>query len=210
MSNPFKSLEKKIKRSIEKLGGDIKWQINKLGDDVKGGVKWTGEQAEKHLKEAGAHAESTLRSTFEELEDELEEAGEQAFELAKKEATEAAQAAMKEISKGALNKAVDTIQIVAPTSIDLKLGPIGLSIGNLTERVDTLQKWASNPPSGREHVRAIIEEVAPTSVSIELSISLAFLLVQTDSLEFGVTSTYETADFLDKMDAILDNFGINI
>ena len=85
-----------------------------------------------------------------------------------------------------------------------------LEIGDMTGRIDTLQRWAKKPPSSKNDIRQIIIEVAPTSVSINLSFSLAFLFVQTDSLAFGISATYETEDFLNKMDAILGRFGIHI
>ena len=97
-----------------------------------------------------------------------------------------------------------------PSSTSLSLGPFVLAIDNVTERVDVLQRWASKPPSSKSDIRAIIEEIAPSSVSINLSFSLAFLVVQTDSLEFGIESTYETKDFLDKFDELLSHYGINI
>ena len=221
IKNPFKEMEKKIKRGIDSLGNDIKRGINNLGNDVKNGVnkvgndvrngvQQAGNEVERELKGVAHRAESELKSTFNELEDELEETAEKIFEAAKDEALSLAQAAMKEISRGAINKVVDAAQVVLPTSVDLSLGPIGLNIGDMTGRIDTLQKWASNPPSSRNDIRQIITEVAPTSVSINLNFSLAFLFVQSDSLEFGVTASYETEDFLNKMDEILGRFGIKI
>ena len=221
ISNPFKSIEKKIKRGIESLGNDIKRGINNLGNEVKGSINKAGNdvkngihevasQAENQVKNAAHDVESQLKSSFEELEDELEEAAKDAFEAVKDEAMELAQAAMKEISKGALNKAVDAIQVIAPTEIDLKLGPFGLAIGDVANRVDVLQKWASSPPSTKNDIKEIITELAPTAVSIELSFSLALLFVQSDSLEFGVSAIYETEDFLNNLDQLLSHWGISI
>ena len=221
ISNPFKSIEKKIKRGIESLGNDIKRGINNLGNEVKGSINKAGNdvkngihevasQAENQVKNAAHDVESQLKSSFEELEDELEEAAKDAFEAVKDEAMELAQAAMKEISKGALNKAVDAIQIVVPKSISLGLGPIGLEIGDINDKIDTFQKWASNPPSTKNDIRAIVEQIAPSSVSITISIGLAFLVVQSESLELEVGATYETSDFLDNLDVLLGHWGINI
>ena len=142
--------------------------------------------------------------------DEIEDAVDDALEAAQEAATVAARAAPAEISAGALNKVVDAMQVLMPSATSLSLGPFVLSVDDWTNRVDTLQKWANKPPSTKNDIRAIIEEIAPSSVSINLSFSLAFLIVQTDSLEFGVENTYQTSDFLDKFDELLSHYGINI
>ena len=210
MANPFKSIEKKIKRSIESLGNDVKGAIKSTGDEVRGSVEWAGNNAKKSINDVAHKAEADLKKVADDLEDDLEEAAETALEEAKDAATAAARAALAEISAGALNKVVDAMQMLMPSSTSLSLGPFVLAIDDWTDRVDTLQKWANKPPSTKNDIRAIIEEIAPSSVSINLSFSLAFLVVQTDSLEFGVENTYETADFLDKFDALLSHYGINI
>ena len=210
MANPFKSIEKKIKRSIESLGNDVKRAIKSTGDEVRGSVEWAGNNAKKSINDLAHKAEADIKKVADDLEDDLEEAAETALKEAKDAATAAARAALAEISAGALNKVVDAMQILMPSATSLSLGPFVLAIDDWTDRVDTLQKWASKPPSTKNDIRAIIEEIAPSSVSINLSFSLAFLVVQTDSLEFGVENTYETADFLDKFDALLSHYGINI
>ena len=210
LPNPFKEIEKKIKRAIESLGDSVKKSINSLGNDVKHGVQSVANQAEKELTHVAHQAEGELKSAFNKLEDELEDTAEAIFEAARDEALSIARAAMREISRGAINKVVDAAQVVVPTTVALSLGPIGLSLGDMTGRIDTLQRWAKKPPSSKNDIREIITELAPTSVSINLSFSLAFLFVQSDSLQFGVTATYATEDFLNKMDEILGRFGIHI
>ena len=232
LKNPFKSFESSIRHGIEGLGNDVKRGINDLGGDVKrsindaqhsaeGGINKVASdarhsfadvqhKAESEITKIAGDAAHAIKNTASQIEDELEDAAKQALEATKDEAIALAQAAMKEISRGAINKVVDAAQVVMPTSVGLSLGPIKLSIGDMTGRIDTLQRWASNPPSSKDDIRQIIIEVAPTSVSINLSFSLAFLFVQSDSLKLGVTATYNTKDFLDKMDEILGRFGINI
>ena len=210
LPNPFKDIEKKIKRAIESLGNSVKSSINSLGNEVKHGVRSVANQAERELTNAAHQAENELKSVFNKLEDELEDTAEAILEAAKDEALSLARAAMREISRGAINKVVDAAQVAVPTTVDLSLGPIGLSLGDMTGRIDTLQRWSKKPPSSKKDIREIIIELAPTNVSINLSVSLAFLFVQTDSLAFGVISTYATEDFLNKMDEILGRFGIHI
>ena len=219
--NPFKGLEKSIKKGLNKLGDEIKSGIRKLGSEVEGKVKYAGRKAEESVKKVEHEVEDNLKSFANDLEDKLEktatdtlesieDAAEDAFEAVKDEAMAAAQAALKAASSEALNKVVDAAQVLMPSEVDLSLGPFGLAIGDVSQRIDVLQKWAKNPPSSKSDIRDIILEVMPTSVSIELSFSLAFLVVQSDSLEFGVTSVYETEDFLNKMDDLLAHWGIHI
>lgn len=221
LGNPFKGLEKSIKRGLTKLGDEIKSSIRKLGSEVESKVKYAGRKAEESVKKVEHEVEDQLKDFAHDLEEEIEktakdtletieDTAEDVFEEVKDTAIEAMQAAMRAASSEALNTVVDSIQVALPNSIGLSLGPIGLEIGDLTDKVDTLQKWAKNPPTNKSDIRAIIIEVAPTSVSLELSFSLAFLVVQSDSLEFGVTSTYETEDFLNKMDDLLSHWGIHI
>lgn len=231
-TKPLKDLWKKTKREMEgvansligkikKVGSDAAKSVTKRGDEIRGSLRSFGNEVEDSVKSIGSEIEDAVESAGEvavkqieevskNLADELEDRFEEAFDKAEDVIKDAMQAAMKEISKGALNKIVDVVQIVAPTSVDITLGPVTISIGDIGERIDVLQKWASNPPSGKDDLRAIIIELAPTAVSIELSFSLAFLVVQSDSLEIGTCSTYETYDFLNHMDDILQQFGINI
>ena len=221
MKNPFKSMEKKIKKGIESLGNEVMGKIRRVGSQVEDSVKGVGRKVEGEVKDVAHHAESgiksvahdaeeTLEKTAKDAKDDIEEFAEEAWEETKEAATEAAQAALAEMSKGALNKVVDAMQILMPSSVNLSLGPFVLAIDDVTKRIDVLQRWASKPPSTKNDIRAIIEELAPSSVSINLSFSLAFLVVQTDSLEFGVEPTYETSDFLDKFEVLLEHYGINI
>ena len=219
--NPFKGLEKDIKKGLNKLGDSIKSGIKSVGREVESNVKSVGNKAKGAIESAADKAEDTIKDIAQDAEEsvekaaktsieEIEDFAEDALEEAQAAATKAAQAALAEISAGALNKVVDAMQVLMPSSSSLSLGPFVLSIDDWTDRIDTLQKWASKPPSTKNDIRKIIEEIAPSSVSINLSFSLAFLVVQTDSLEFGVESTYETADFLDKFEELLAHYGINI
>ena len=210
MKNPFKSMEKKIKKGIESLGNEVMGKIRRLGTQVEDGVKDVGRKAESEIKSTAHDAEDALSKAAKDAKDEVEDFAELAIEEAKEAATEAAQAMLAELSKGALTRVVDAAQILMPSGVSLSLGPFVLAIDDITNRINTLQKWANKPPSTKNDIRAIIEELTPTSVSINLSFSLAFLVVQTDSLEFGIESTYETSDFLDKFEDLLEHYGINI
>ena len=208
--NPFKGLEKEIKKGLNKLGDSIKSSIKKVGREVEGNVKSVAHRAEDTLKGVAHEAEESLENAVKNAKEEIEEFGEEAWEEMKKAANEAAHELMEEFQKGLLNKLVDGLQIALPTATNLKLGPFVLGISDWTQRINVLQKWASNPPTSRGDLRAIIEELAPSSVTIVMSASVAFVVIQTDSLEFGVENTYETVDFLDKFDDLLAHYGISI
>ena len=173
-------------------------------------VKKVEHEVEDNLKSFANDLEDKLEKTATDTLESIEDAAEDAFEAVKDEAMAAAQAALRAASSEALNKFVDGAQILLPTGCPISLGPIVLNYGDLTDRIDTLQKWAKNPPSSKNDIRGIILETMPTSVAINLSFSLAFLVVQTDALEFGLAPEYETEDFLSKMDDLLAHWGIHI
>ena len=208
--NPFKDLEKKIKRGINSLGDSVKHSVEKLGNDIKHDVEQAGSQAGKRVQGLASEAERQLKSSVREIEDELEDLAEKALEEAKDLALETAQEALALISGEMLNKAVDGIQVVMPHSLSITLGPVTINVSDVKDRVDVLQKWAKNPPKGRNDLRAIIQEVAPSSVAIDLSASFAFLFVQSDSLSIGVSCEYNTQEFLDSLDDLLSHWGITI
>ena len=210
MANPFKSIEKKIRKGIESLGNEVMSKIRKVGSQVEGNVKSVGHQVESGVKDVGHDAEEAIEKVAKDAKEDIEEFAEETWEEMKESANEAAHALMEEFQKGLLNKLVDGLQVAMPTSTNLKLGPFVLGISDWTHRINVLQRWASNPPSSRNDLRAIIEELTPSSVTIVMSASVAFVVIQTDSLEFGVENTYETADFLDKFDTLLAHYGITI
>ena len=52
MANPFKSIEREIKKGINRLGDQVKSGINKLGNEVESGVKKVGHEVESGVKTA--------------------------------------------------------------------------------------------------------------------------------------------------------------
>ena len=213
LGNPFKSIEKKIKQGIESLGNKVKQGVESVGNKIKREVESTGKKAvgevEKGAKRAVGEVEKGGKTFVAEIEKggkkaigEIDKAGQKAIKEIEKGVNTAFQAMLREIQKGALNKAVDIIQVAAPDAVELKMGPIGLPIEDIKERIDTLQRWAKKPPSKNSDIKKMILELAPTSVSVELSASVAFLVVQSDSLEFGVTMSWQTEMFLEKFEDI--------
>ena len=155
-------------------------------------------------------AEKGLKTAAEKVGAELKKDAQIALHEAEKLAEDAAKAALAELSGKMLHLVVEGLKIVVPKQQQIQLGPIVIHIDEIHKRIDVLEKWAKNPPRGKEDMRQIIKEVAPTSVDINLDIAFAFLFVESDSLSFGLVASFETDAFLDKMDDLLAHYGIHI
>ena len=210
LGNPFKSIEKKIKSGLESLGNSIKGNLNKFGHELEGNLKKTGSSVQGEFKKLGHEIEDGLKKVGHDCEGNLKKAAfeiEDTFkdklpDLFHKAFTEI----LEEIEKGALHKAVDIIQLASPSSMELKLGPLGMMVEDIKNKIDTLQKWSDNPPTGHGDIREMIETLAPSGCSLEISVSLAALFVQSDSLEFGCTLNYTTEQFLDSLEDLIGKF----
>ena len=111
--NPFKSIEKSIKKGFNKLGDDIRRSFKKLGGEIEGGIKRTGgkidrsikrvgQEVEGGVKKAGREIEGGLKSTGKKIEGDLNKAGNQIkkdFEKLPKQVEKLAQDALQEIGK---------------------------------------------------------------------------------------------------------------
>lgn len=197
--NPIGDIKRalsKAEHAVEDLGKRAKHDIEGAANSAKHGIESAANSAKHDLEGAAKKARHDIEGAAHEVQRTFEQRLPALVEDALHEAIRAA-------ASGALTKAVDIIQVAAPDEVDLTVGPITLAIGDLKERIDTLQKWARRPPTGKGEIRQIIEEVAPSSVSVNLSFSLALVVVQTDSLECGVNLSWETAKFLDKFEDIL-------
>lgn len=163
-------------------------------------------QAEKAAKEAKKAAEGAFKKGKGAANDVVKEVSdlpgdivdqiEKAVDLALKEALS--------IGSGVvLGKMVKVLEATAPDAASVKIGPVKLDVDDVHERIDTLKKWGHNPPKGKSGIRKMIEEIAPSSVSIEISGEIAFVVFGSDSLGAGFSLTWKTKDFLDRFEAIL-------
>ena len=222
--------------AIEKLGGtatmnlvhQVEHALNSVKDEIESDIKHLAKEAThelegignevKHEGEMWAHqirsdvlkAEKGLKTAGEKVGAELKKDAIIALHEAEKLAEDAAKAALAELSGKMLHLVVEGLKIVVPKQQQIQLGPIVVHIDEIHKRIDTLEKWAKNPPRGKDDMRQIIKEVAPTSVDINLDIAFAFLFVESDSLSFGLVASFETDEFLDKMDELLAHYGIHI
>ena len=145
ISNPFKSITKKIRRAFEKLGDSIKSAIRKVG-----------REAEEEIKDL---AQSTLRDVKDGIEDLAEEA------LAKVTAA---------IGGQGLEIAVDLVEIIAPDTISLQFGidigvlslGVSITVPDPVTRIDRIKYWADHPPQGRRKIIECLSEFGPKSIGV--------------------------------------------
>ena len=79
MGNPFKSLENKIKKGINRFGDSVKSGINKLGNEVKSGVKKVGNEVESGVKNAGNTIKHEVEGVGKQAIHEVEELGQKSI-----------------------------------------------------------------------------------------------------------------------------------
>ena len=140
-----------------------------------------------------------IKNKAEDVTDIPEEVFEKVPELVEK----ALEAAIKEAQKGVLSKAVHVLEAAAPDKVGLTIGPVGLNIGDVHDRLDTIKQWAKHPPSSKHDIRRMIETIGPSSVSINLSAELALVFVSSSSLSLGMSLSWETSAFLDRFEQIM-------
>ena len=182
----------KIERALRDVGEDVKVELRKLGADCRNGVRAMGREVEDGLRKSA----NEIKDGFEKELPALAEAA----------ARDAVAAIMAEAAKGTFTKAVDVAQVLAPDTMGIKIGPVGMTIGNVKDRIDTLQRWANNPPRSKADIKECIITLAPTSVSVEVDVQFALLVVSSDALEVGFSAEWETASFIEKFDDIIAHF----
>ena len=200
------SVEAKIEGEIKHLAAEATHDIEGIGNKI----KHEGETLKHEFQADVLKAEKGLKAAGEKVGAELKKDAQLALHEAEKLAEAAAKAALAELSGRMLHLVVEGLKIVVPKQQQIQLGPIIIHIDEIHKRIETLEKWAKNPPKGKEDIRQIIHEVAPTSVDINLDIAFAFLFVESDSLSFGLVASFNTDEFLDKMDDLLAHYGIHI
>lgn len=120
----------------------------------------------------------------------------------------AAQAAVAELIKQGLITGLQVLELAVPSEMALTLGPVVIVFGDVKDRIETMRKWIDDPPIGRSRIKELILEFAPTSITISISAELAFLVVSSDSLSVGMDLTFDTKDFMDHFESVMDEFQI--
>ena len=169
-----------------KLEEEIKKALEALGDEEKKGIETLAGQVKGQIESLG---KSTLAAI-------------------EAEAKKVESAILAALASKALQVTLDLINVVAPSDVQLQIAFVTFEISDVHDRIDTLEKWAKSPPTNKDHIKEIIEEIAPSSVSIVLDAALAALFVTSDDLSVGLNMTWDTKDFLDHFDDLLADFNI--
>ena len=181
-----------IKKGVDHATGTVKDAAEGAVDTVTGGHGNPVQDAVKSVKD---QVLDQLKEPVDQIEDEIRKLGKDAVKEVEEAAKNAVRAAIREIEKGVLNKAIDMIQAVVPSSVKIKLGPVALDVGKVNDRIDQVQHWArAGIPSGVGGARQMIEAIAPTSCTVDLS---AYLVTP-----LGLEMTWSTAEFLDRLEDI--------
>ena len=91
----------------------------------------------------------------------------------------------------------------------LKVGPIAIHLDDAAGRIDTLKYYASHSPGNAADIKAMVIALAPTGISIGADISLALLVVQSDTVSVGFEAGWATEDVIDRLEDLLAHFGID-
>jgi len=137
----------------------------------------------------------------------VEDAAEHGVGELPKLAEEAVQAALQEALKALGStvgrKIAHLLEVGTPDTADFNVGPVELSGIKVADNLDTLKRWAQNPPSGKAGLKDFIRALAPEQVSLVLDASIA-VVIQSDTLSIGATLHWSTDRFLDEIDRLLD------
>ena len=169
MANPFKSIEREIKKGINRLGDQVKSGINKLGNEVESGVKKVGHEVESGVKTAGNtvkhevesvgknavhEVEALGKKSINELESEfkkathkIEDVAEKAIDELEAEAKAVLNAIFAELTSQGFQKALKVLEKVErigetalkDASFSVDISAIGFSWGNLGGRVGEIR-----------------------------------------------------------------------
>ena len=178
------SFLKKIKKPFKKPGKAIRGVVHDVKDAA-------DDVAHGKLPDVD-HFADEVKDVVDDAADEVKKL----VEAALKEALSAAQS-------GVLRKVVSVMEAAVPTGIEFSLGPIGMQIDDAYEKIEAIKGWAKNPPDNHHDLRLMLTRLAPTSVSVTLSVSLAFLVVQSDSLALGCKLSWGRDEFLERFDSIM-------
>ena len=202
--NPVSKAKNEIKRRL----GDAKKEISGAASSARKGIEKSANAAKYKVEYSANQARHQVEDIGNDMIHDIKEEGEKVIDQLEVDAEEVVTKVLDEIlsaiAEGAINKAIDFAQVAAPDVIGITLGPIRIEIGGVKERIDTLQIWASNPPSGKDDLRKMIETLAPTSIQVNLGAQIAAVVVSSGSLKVAIDATWTTESFLDKFDDIME------
>ena len=193
-------LGKQILSGITSAGKTAISGVTKAGNSAVHGVEKAGEKAYKTNADA-------LQLVSKQFEDEVVAAGRNSLKAVKgavadiegdikKELVAEAKKVVRYVERKALGELVDILKLtedLLPDDVGVQVGPLGFSV-NPKQDVDAIQFYANNPPDSVDDYIGMVQDFAPASVSVDLSIQVDALVVGTEAVD--VTLTWNVQDDL--------------
>ena len=206
MWNPKDEAKKAAKKAVDKI---VEPAAERVVDTV---IKPAEEAAGKAIWEARSKAWHRITDTGKAQVERIEKAGDALEDRLPDLIAKELPAALKRIAEEGYAAAtspvadaiVDTLQLAAPSSAGIGVSVLDLSFDDLTGRVDALQEWVKHPPDVTDwgKLRPVIERLAPSSITVNVSVRAAFLVASTNATELRGQFTWDLADFLDKGEVV--------
>lgn len=232
IGNPFKNVEKKIRKGIEdlgkstrdgiwRLGRDTEGKIRGVGGQVEGNVKSLGHQVEDGVKRVADEAEHNIKSAADELKNEIDEYTDKAIEELEDEAQEVLNKIFESITKESLETALEvakkaesiTETALADASFGIDISVVGFGwsdvggrMGDIRHKIEGLIK--EKPEISRDYIIQCINMLAPDTVSFSIDVQLAALVVSSEAVGVGFNFTLNTQSFLAAADELLEAIGL--
>jgi len=183
----FKSLGHKIESELKHAGHEIEGDLRKLESEAQVGLKKLNTELQHDLKQVGASLEKELSSVMDQI-------------------TGA-------VVRDAIHRTLSVLQSpYAPSNFEIEIGPLTLDFSDLGDRVAdvilVLEEHVSHVPVSREDIIKFVVALSPTTVTLGIGISLAFLFVESEDLSVAVRLSWSgediTADMLTRVMSVLD------
>lgn len=186
--------EKEAERVVQQIFDRAKREIEDLAEDAVKGAK------DAFTRELPALAEHAFDEAKKGLTEELPQLAEDAIHEVQK-------AMLREATAKVLAVAVDLVDTIAPDSLNLTLGPVGLSIGDVVDKAEALREIAAHPPDDAASITDAVMALAPDEISIDLSVGVGFI-VQSDSAQVGVSLGWSKESVLEHLPSLLRKCGV--
>ena len=214
VANPFdeiKHIGDSIKGEVNHIGDSVKGEVNHIGDQVKGEVNHIGDQVKNEVNHIGDQVKGEVNHIGETVKGELQKAANDILDEMKTAFGKVEDAFTGDAIKKGIKKSIEIAKAypVYPSEVDLILpGGITFAWGDIEGKIETLGKYVDSPPSGRDQILEFIEILAPTQLTIELTVDVELVVIGSSALTFGgaVVFTAEQVDTVIKH--VLDDLGV--
>lgn len=104
------------------------------------------------------------------------------------------------IEKG-LKEAVKVLEEWGPqvvSEINITLGPLSFTVGDIPRNFKKLQNAVQNPPKHLSDIIGLVEEIAPPSVTLQFGFDISFVVIDVSALSVSGGIVVPTKHFLDQ------------